>query len=226
MMAKRSESRDRPRTGKGNPSSTRAEGSSVRPPFVRVFCAIELSAEVRARAAETIARLRDASPPARASWEREEKLHVTLKFLGSIAEERVGALSSAAERAARACRPLTLRLEGAGAFPPGGVPRVLWLGITDASGALARLQARLEEECAAEGFARAEESRPYHPHLTLARVRAPQGARELAKLHKETGFGPVEFPVKDLVVMRSELGPGGSRYTEISRHGFAAGLPL
>jgi 2'-5' RNA ligase len=109
-----------------------------------------------------------------------------------------------------------LKVEGAGAFPPRGLPRVLWLGIADSQGALARLQKCLEDECAAEGFAR--EERPFSPHLTLARIRAPQGARELAQLHQETNFEPVEFPVSDLTVLRSDLEPGGSRYTEISRH--------
>jgi 2'-5' RNA ligase len=185
-------------------------------PFVRVFCAIELPAEVRSRAAAAIARLRDAVPEARASWEQEEKLHITLKFLGEIAMERVEALSGAASRAAQSSQSFILALSGAGAFPPRGNPRILWLGIEDVSGALVHLQSRLEEECATADFAR--EERPFHPHLTLARIRVPQGARRLAQLHQATVFEPIEFDVTNLVLMRSELGPGGSRYTEISRH--------
>jgi 2'-5' RNA ligase len=187
-------------------------------PSVRVFCAVELPGEVRARVAEAIARLRNSAPRVRASWERTEKLHLTLKFLGEIAPERIEALANAAQRAARLSHPFSLKLEGAGAFPPRGLPRVLWLGITDTSGALARLQESLEDECAAEGFAR--EERAFRPHLTLARIRAPQGTRELAELHQENDFEPVEFPVSELVVLRSDLAPGGSRYTEISRHEF------
>ena len=187
-------------------------------PLVRVFCAVELTSEVRARAASHAAHLRDHVPEARASFPRAENLHLTLKFLGEIAPSRIEALSNAASRAAQDVQPFNLTIEGAGAFPPRGIPRVLWLGIKDSSGELARLQSRLEDECSTEGFAR--EERPFHPHLTLARIRATQGARELARLHQETGFAAIEFPVTDLVVMRSELGPGGSRYTEISRHQF------
>jgi 2'-5' RNA ligase len=175
-----------------------------------------LPAEVRARAADAIARLRDAVPEARASWERVEKLHITLKFVGEIAPDSVAALSSAAANAARMSEPFILKLSGAGAFPPRGLPRILWLGIQDSSGALAQLQSHLEDECATAGFTR--EERPFHSHLTLARIRSPQGARELARLHQETVFEPIDFPVTDLLVMRSELGPGGSRYTEVSRH--------
>lgn len=186
--------------------------------LVRVFCAIELPAGARARAAEHAAGLRNQLAEVRASWPRAENLHLTIKFLGEIEQSRIEALSNACECAARGIQPFKLTLEGAGAFPPRGVPRVLWLGIKDSSGELARLQSRLEEECEAIGFAR--EERSFHPHLTLARVRGPQRARELAKLHQEAGFEAIEFPVTELVLMRSQLGPGGSRYTEISRHHF------
>jgi RNA 2',3'-cyclic 3'-phosphodiesterase len=198
------------------PASARPRASAS---SLRVFFALELPAEVRARAANHIARLREAAPTVRASWEREEKLHITLKFLGEIAPDRVEALSGAAARAAASSQPFTLALKGAGAFPPRGNPRVLWLGLEDSSGALAHLQTRLEEECAAAGFPR--EARPFHPHLTLARLRAPQGSRELAKMHQETGFEPIGFEVTDLILIQSELGAGGSRYTEVSRHSLA-----
>jgi RNA 2',3'-cyclic 3'-phosphodiesterase len=191
--------------------------SSLSPhPSVRVFCAIELPAHVRARAADHSSYLRSTIPEARASWDRPEKLHITLKFLGEIEQSRVEALSRAAARAAASVEAFDLAIEGTGAFPPRGLARVLWLGISDPTGRLARLQSRLEDECEREGFKR--EERPFHPHITIARLRAPAGARKFAALHEETGFEPMGFVASDLVIMRSELGPGGSRYSEISRH--------
>lgn len=163
-------------------------------------------------------------PEARASWERAEKLHITLKFVGEIAPGKVEALSGAVAEAARMSQPFSLKLSGAGVFPPRKLPRILWLGIRDSSGALAQLHSHLEDECAAAGTPR--EERPFHPHLTLARLRAPQGARQLARLHLETVFEPIEFPVTDMLVLRSELGPGGSTYTLISRHEFGVAKPL
>jgi len=183
---------------------------------VRVFCAVELPPEARARAAAHAADLRARFKEVRASWPRAEGLHLTLKFLGEIEEARVALLTAAAARAAEMCEPFGLTIEGAGAFPQRGAPRVLWLGVTDAAGGLVRLHGRLEAECAGSGFKR--EERPFHPHLTLARLRAPQGARALAQFHQEAGFEAIDFPVTELVVMRSELGPGGSRYTPLSRH--------
>lgn len=188
----------------------------------RIFCAVELPDEVKSRVAEHIKRLRSEFPHARASWEKPEKLHITLKFLGEVEPSRVEDLSRAASHAASRVEPFRLTIDEAGAFPPHGQPRVLWLGIEDSSGRLAALQSSLEDACAAAGFPR--EPRPFKPHLTLARLRSPQGARELAAAHREAHFEPQDFNVSELVVMRSELGPGGSRYTPLSRRPFGRGV--
>jgi 2'-5' RNA ligase len=186
---------------------------------VRVFCAVELSDEVRAAAAEHVARLRRDFPDARAGWVRPEGLHVTLKFIGEVTAARVGDLSVAAAAAVEGFAPFGLSAEEAGTFPPRGAARVLWLGLRDESGGLARLQRRLEAECEAAGFPR--EPRAFKPHLTLARLRQPKGARELSDAHRRSAFGPHRFTVSELIVMRSELGPGGSRYTPLTRHALA-----
>ncbi len=186
---------------------------------MRIFYAVELPAEVRRRAAEHIARVGRAAPNLPASvakWERAEKLHITLKFLGEIEPDQVEDVGRAAARAAHGASPFEITIEGTGAFPPRALPRVLWLGITYASGGLAQLQQRLEDECAEQGFAR--EARAFHPHLTLARLRVPQGARTLAQLHAASGFEAIPFTITELVVMQSELTPTGSRYTVSSRH--------
>jgi RNA 2',3'-cyclic 3'-phosphodiesterase len=188
---------------------------------LRVFCAVELPDEVRSRAAERMRRLRAEFPGVRASWEKPEKLHITLKFLGELEPARVEALSNAAARAVAGVEPFELTVDEPGAFPPHGQPRVLWLGILDDSGRLAFMHRALETACAAAGFGR--ESRAFKPHLTLARLRSPQGARELAAAHRDAPFEPQSFGVSELVVMRSELGPGGSRYTPLSRHPLGSG---
>ncbi|MFL6286577.1 MAG: RNA 2',3'-cyclic phosphodiesterase [Pyrinomonadaceae bacterium] len=186
---------------------------------MRVFCAVELPDELRSRVGERVRRLRAEFSGVRASWEKPEKLHITLKFSGDTEHARVAVLSGAAARAVACVEPFDLTIDEPGSFPPHGQPRVLWLGIADATGRLAFMQSALEEECAAVGFPR--ESRAFKPHLTLARLRSPHGARELAAAHRETPFEPQGFKVSELVVMRSELGPGGSRYTPLSRHRLA-----
>jgi 2'-5' RNA ligase len=188
---------------------------------LRVFCAVELPDELRSRVGERVRRLRAGFSDVRASWERPEKLHITLKFLGDIEQARVAVLSDAAARAVAGVEPFELTIDEPGSFPPHGQPRVLWLGIVDATGKLAFMQSALETECAAVGFPR--ESRAFKPHLTLARMRSPHGARELAAAHRETPFEPQRFKVSELIVMLSELGPGGSRYTPLTRHRLGSG---
>jgi 2'-5' RNA ligase len=185
----------------------------------RVFIAIELPASVRKKLKDHIEHLRESVPDARASWSREENLHLTLKFLGDTPVSQIETLSQAAKRAASKAIPFELIVAGAGAFPPRGQPRVLWIGIEDTSEQLGKLQQALEDECDKEGFAR--EPRPFHPHLTIAHLRRPQGSRQLAALHDEMGFEAETVRASALAVVRSELGSEGSRRTVISRHEFA-----
>jgi len=185
---------------------------------LRIFCAVELPPEVRERIAAHIVQLRDAAETSlKISWERAEKLHLTLKFLGDIDETQVEALTRAAHRAAEGIGEFAVTLQGAGAFPPHGKARVLWLGLRDETGSLAQLHEQLEAECARENFAR--EARPFRPHITIARIRTPnEAARRLAQSHANIGFEPVNFTVTEIVVMHSQLGAGSSRYTPLSKH--------
>lgn len=182
----------------------------------RVFVAIELPSHLRERIKDHIDDLRDEFPKVRASWIREENLHLTLKFLGDTPVNRVEKLSQAAERAARSVAPFEISIGGCGAFPPRGQPRVLWIGVKDLSGHLAALHQGLENECALSGFER--EPRSFNPHLTIARVRAPAGSRELALAHAGSDFTPEAIKISALLVIRSELQPEGSRYTTVASH--------
>lgn len=186
---------------------------------LRLFFGVELPFEVRAAAAVHAARLRREFPAARASWPRAESFHLTVKFLGEVEAIRLDALHSAATVAAAALDPFTLTIEGAGTFPPRGAARVLWLGVRDDANQLARLQFRLDKECVYVGFPR--EEKPFKPHLTLARLRADQSGavvRGLSEAHRRAGFGPLTFEVSNLALLRSELGPGGARYTPLQYH--------
>lgn len=190
----------------------------VKDEALRLFCAVELTEEARAAAVAHLARLRAAlAAPARVSWEREEKLHLTLKFFGDVESCKVAALDAALARAANGGRPLALKLQVAGVFPSIARPNVLWLGVSDESGELARLHERIEEECAAASFPR--ERKSFHPHVTLARIREAKGeTRRLSRRHVELAFEPVAFAASEIVLMRSTLGPGGSFYAPLARH--------
>lgn len=184
----------------------------------RLFIAIELPAEIRHRISEHTTRLRESCPDVRASWTRAENLHLTLKFLGDVAVNRVDTLSQALMQAAAYTTEFDLVIAGCGVFPPRGKPNVLWIGISPETGpACLRLYQSIEDECAKVGFKRDE--RKFHPHLTIARLRHPAGARDLANLHQGSQFEPVALKVTSACLIRSELSSSGSRYTIVARHG-------
>ena len=182
----------------------------------RSFIAIELPAHVRARIAKHINQLQRNCPEARASWTREENLHLTLKFLGNVPVAEIPKLSQAAADSAQAVSPFRFVIGGCGTFPQHGQPKVLWIGVTDASNQLQRLHQEVEKNCQQIGFS--PETRTFHPHLTIARLRSANRARELAQLHQTADFAPVSVEVQELLLMRSELSSHGSRYTALARH--------
>src|SRR5712664_300499 len=169
----------------------------------RVFCAVAVPRDLHERLITHINSIRDAVPDARASWGRAENIHLTVKFLGDISLVQIEKLSEAASCSVEDFPPFKIVLEQTGVFPKHGSPRVLWIGVNDIEGKLGQVHARLEDECTKAGFP--TESRPFHPHLTLARLRKPQHAGTLASVHKAMEFEPAEIAVSELLVIRSEL---------------------
>ena len=182
----------------------------------RVFCAVELPAQVRKQLEEHILKLRKAVPDVAASWSRVENIHLTLKFFGNVALDRIPVISAAASRAVAEFSTFPIGVGDTGVFPKPSRAQVLWIGVSDPSGKLSALQERLENEGATEGFSK--EDRAYRPHLTLARIRRPEGARRLADAHLQINFPVTEVELNELVVFRGELSPKGSKYTAISKH--------
>ena len=180
----------------------------------RVFCAVELPDEVHARLEDHVVRLRKEVPDATASWSRVENIHLTLKFFGNVEIDRIPRISEAAQRAVKQFSKFQIVIGDTGVFPRPSRAQVLWIGVSDPSGKLSALQQSLENECAAEGFEK--EDRAYRPHLTIARVRKPEGARRLADAHLAMKFEPAPIDVTEVIVFRSELSSKGSRYTPIS----------
>jgi 2'-5' RNA ligase len=181
-----------------------------------VFCALELPDFVRERLREHIGKLREAVPEAAASWTRVENIHLTLKFFGNVAVDCVPSITDAVSRAVKEFSLFRIGVGATGVFPKPSRPQVLWIGVNDPSGKLVGLQRRLEDECASEGFEK--EGRVYRPHLTIARIRRPDGARRLADAHLRMEFQSADIEIKELIVFRSELSSKGSKYTPISRH--------
>ena len=176
---------------------------------MRLFVAIDLPETLRQAVEARLAPLRGSLP--RARWVRVENLHLTLVFLGEVEAELVPLLAT--ELAAVFARhlPFSLGLRDGGAFPPRGPGRVIWLGVEADSG-LAALQ-REVAEAASSVLGLEPETRPFSPHLTLARAPEPwpRAAVERFAQAFAGSLGP-RFEVSEGLLMESELAPGGSRY--------------
>jgi 2'-5' RNA ligase len=142
-----------------------------------------------------------------ARWESEDKLHVTLKFIGDVD----GGTARRVEEALRGIEipRFELGLRGVGVFPPRGRPRILWAGIED-SDDLLRLHALIERELESVGIER--ERRNYHPHVTLARLRNSPEKRVAGFVTQHALLSTPAFPVEAFQLYSSVLNPKGSRY--------------
>ena len=180
---------------------------------IRSFVAILLNDEVRAAVAAEIARLRPLAP--RVGWVAAPNLHLTLKFLGELPPDELGQVKDGLTEAVTGVVPFSLRFQGLGAFPGMARPRVLWVGVAEGGHAAQALQSRVEAALGRRGFAR--EDRPFSPHLTVGRVREARGLAGLQQAMARDArmdFGGLE--VRALSLMRSDLSPTGSRYTELA----------
>jgi 2'-5' RNA ligase len=181
---------------------------------VRTFIAIELPPQVRAHLADCQQRLQRAGGDVR--WVRPDIIHLTLVFLGDVPADMLADLEAAVREAAAPFGVLTMRVQGAGRFPPRGLPRTIWIGIEDVSGGLAKLQAAIARATAA--FAEKEEDRAYTPHLTLGRVKSPRGGRDLAgAIDAMAGTTGPSFEAREVTIFRSDLSPQGPTYTPLAQ---------
>jgi 2'-5' RNA ligase len=186
-------------------------------PGVRCFVAIDLATGVRAAIARAQTRVRTAAAHADVRWVDPAQFHLTLRFLGAVAGERVPAVSAALETAVAGSPPLALAAAGLGGFPSLKRPRVLWAGITAGVPDLVRLAAAIDRGLAPLGFP--PEVRPFRGHLTIGRVRSPRGGGELAAAVGAAGapeFG--SWTVPEVVLYESRLRPAGAVYVPVTRH--------
>lgn len=189
----------------------------------RLFVALELPAAVRRAVAQRVEEHRDELP--RARWTHPDALHLTLVFLGPVEDGPAAALTAALAAAFLPHPPLTLELRGAGTFPPpaprGRPARVAWIGVR-VEGGVERLRALHGDvaEAARTTVDHQPDHRPYTPHLTVARPKAPWRQRDGETFIAAFRRPPAEpFPVSEGHLVRSEPGAGpggGSLYTSVA----------
>ena len=172
-------------------------------PGIRTFIALPAPSPAR----KTI-QLQLKATQAPVKWESQDKFHITLFFLGNVEQSKNKILSTALAESVQPFHSLEILYECA--FPNIHVPRVVWIGIRT-NPAVLDLQAEVQRVCGEFGFPK--EERAFHPHITLGRLKEAHKVVRLTEAIKTITFEPIETHCSEILLMKSELHPGGSRYT-------------
>ena len=175
---------------------------------MRLFVAVPLPPDVGSAAAEALPDI----PALRRV--RADLMHVTLAFLGGVPDERLDEVATAVTAAAHGATPFTISLDGVGRFPPGGIPRVVWLGIVQGATEITNLAGSVRRALAAHQVPYDE--KPFRAHVALGRVREnadPESARAIASAVDRVRLPAISFTATEMVVFESSLSSKGPRYT-------------
>lgn len=188
---------------------------------VRLFVAVDLPDEARGRVAAALRPFRRALAAAGLDdafrWVAVENLHLTVRFLGNVPDD-AAARAVDAMREPFAADAARIELGGLACFPRRGRPRVLYVAVEDRVDALRALRdaidARLSPVCRWE-----PETRPFAPHLTLARGRDAATFRpdDFARLRAEAVWPAIAFDAADVTIFSSQTLPSGPVYTVQAR---------
>ena len=145
-------------------------------------------------------------------WAGSDQWHVTLQFLGPVSRLAPVVEGLAAAVGERAVFPL--RLGGAGAFPKPGRARVVWIGAASGGEELVGLAGAVGRALGPLGYE--AEPRPFHPHLTVARLRVPDDVGAVLAALGPEAVGEA-FTVGEVLLYESRLSPSGSTYSVLER---------
>ena len=178
---------------------------------MRLFFAIDPGSECRRSIATFAEELRGITPGIR--WVTEDKLHITLAFLGDVIESQLPHLNESARDIVSRSSKFSAQVDGGGVFPDWRRPRVVWLALRDGD-QLQRLGDEVVSMCAALGF---PPDHPFRAHLTIGRVtdRLPEPAREALRDRLATAKTH-PFDVTRVMLVRSVPGRAGSVYSELA----------
>lgn len=180
---------------------------------VRTFLGLPLAEGIVAGLLKAQRELMDAGGHVR--WVSGGNLHLTVKFLGAVEDRDLGEVCRLAEAAAAQVQPFEFVVKALSSVPPAGQMRMVWCGIEEATGRLARLAELLEQAYVGMGFKR--ENRRFRPHLTLGRVKAGRNVDQLRAAvarFADANFGTQ--PAKELIVLSSQLTPDGPIYSPLA----------
>lgn len=186
--------------------------------FQRLFVALLAPDEVKSAIEKVQNELRQALPDGSVRWTRSEHFHLTLRFLGNVAVDRIEALSDKLRLTCRDFAPIKVRSERIGFFPERGLPRVIWVSVADEGQQLPCLH-RAIQSCTMEFTSESAENE-FAGHITLGRAKKIRRKEadiltSFATRMRERSFG--EWAADSVELLRSELLPEGAHHTVLTR---------
>ncbi|MBN1383777.1 MAG: RNA 2',3'-cyclic phosphodiesterase [Elusimicrobia bacterium] len=143
-------------------------------------------------------------------WVEKENLHLTLKFLGEVADGRLDALKKRIKETGSLTKDFEIDFCNLGVFPKETFSRILWIGIDKGQDGLKSLAQKLEDSLEAAGFKK--EKRPFSAHLTIGRFKKPKPCKISGLPYKEEKFSET---VEKISLVKSTLTSKGPIYEVI-----------
>ena len=179
---------------------------------MRTFIAIELPKTIRDSLAQLEEQLKKSG--ADVKWVEPQNIHLTLKFLGEIDEQKLDKIAEITKNVASNRKTLYMRISSIGAFPKISTPRIIWVGINEGYSEIKEIAKELEERLVKLGIPK--ENRPFSSHITLGRTRSALNRekliQELISAENILNTENLEFPVTKITLFRSTLNSSGPIY--------------
>jgi RNA 2',3'-cyclic 3'-phosphodiesterase len=180
---------------------------------MRTFIAIDLPSTQKSILKDIQDRLRPVD--ADVKWVEPDNCHITLRFLGSIAEEQIKPISNIIDHMAKDTAAFGIELGVLGAFPTIERPNIIWAGLVRGNEELINLSNTLDEQLSTIGFPK--EERGFHPHITIGRTRSNHNVKALCEALKTTIAIPNFQEARHITLFESVLSSDGPRYSALHR---------
>ncbi len=175
---------------------------------MRLFIATPINLEVEKELARIISELKKVG--GQVTWVAPANIHLTLKFLGETDERLIPQIKNIMNEVASKHSSISSGLSELGAFPDYRRPRIFWVGLERGADELSNISKEIDQSIHTLGFER--ENRPFKAHLTLGRVKFPQGLEKLCETVKEFQVEPKQLIFDRMVLFKSSLTQRGSIY--------------
>ncbi len=178
---------------------------------MRLFIALPLTKEIEEALGKIIFILKQKS--GRVKWVAPKNIHLTVKFLGEVDENKLDEIKKAIQMVAKKYERVNCSLDAVGGFPNLSRPRVIWAGLAGEIENMEKIVNDIEEETFKLGFPK--EEKRFKPHLTLGRIKESYGLDDLVNYIKSYRMEPMNFQMSTLVLFKSTLTPGGPIYDKL-----------